>query len=111
MTSLLITGGTGSLGRAVLARVLAEDRYDRVIVFSRDEFKQFAMQEALTDARVRYFLGDVRDLGRLRMALHGVTDVVHAAALKWVASGGYNPTEMVRTNVDGTRNVVTAAIE
>ena len=109
--SLLITGGTGSLGRAVLARVLAEGRYDRVIVFSRDEFKQFAMQDERQDPRVRYFLGDVRHPARLRVALHGVTDVIHAAALKWVASGGYNPTEMVLTNVGGTQHVVTAAIE
>ena len=111
MSSLLITGGTGSLGRALIRRVLAEDRYERVIVFSRDEFKQFAMQETIQDPRVRYFLGDIRSPARLRVALYGVTDVIHAAALKWVAAGGYNPTEVVQTNVLGTQHVVTTAIE
>jgi UDP-N-acetylglucosamine 4,6-dehydratase len=109
--SLLITGGTGSLGRALVRAVLAAGTYERVCVYSRDEFKQFALQEEIRDPRLRCFLGDVRDLERLRVALEGVDDVIHAAALKWVASGGYNPTEIRRTNVDGTEHVVRAAIE
>ena len=111
MTSLLITGGTGSLGRALVKLVLAEGVYERVVVFSRDEFKQAMMAEEVGDARVRFFLGDVRDPERLRRALVGVSDVVHAAALKWVASGAYNTDELFRTNVDGTRHVVDAAAE
>ena len=111
MRSLLITGGTGSLGRAVVAAVLAGGIYERVVVFSRDEFKQAMMQAECQDARVRFFLGDVRDPERLRRALVGVTDVVHAAALKWVASGAYNTDELFRTNFDGTRHVIDAATE
>ena len=95
-----------------MKRLLLTDTYQRIVVFSRDEFKHFAMQEQLGDhPRLRYFLADVRDEARLRLALHGITDVIHAAALKWVASGGYNPTEIKQTNVDGTVNLVTAAIE
>lgn len=111
LSALLITGGTGSLGRALVKRLLVTSNYARIVVLSRDEFKQFAIQEEVTDPRLRFFLGDVRDLERLRLAFHGITDVIHAAALKWVASGGYNPTEIKQTNVDGTLNVVTAAIE
>lgn len=110
---LLITGGTGSLGRALCRHVLMTNAYDRIVIFSRDEFKQFAMQEEpeFHDPRIRYFLGDVRDRDRLRLACAGVTDIIHAAALKWVASGGYNPTEILRTNVIGTENVVRVALD
>lgn len=111
MRSLLVTGGTGSLGRAVVAQAL-KDGWERVCVFSRDEFKQAMMQEQLgRNPRVRFFLGDVRDRSRLGLACWGVDAVIHTAALKWIADGLYNPDEIVQTNVDGTRNVIRAAVE
>jgi FlaA1/EpsC-like NDP-sugar epimerase len=82
-SSILITGGTGSFGKAFLARILAQDNPRRVVIFSRDELKQYEMRQAFgNDPRIRYFLGDIRDRDRLKMALHGVEYVVHAAALK-----------------------------
>lgn len=110
--SILISGGTGSFGRAFITRLLAQGEYDRIIVYSRDEHKQHEMRQTLSDPdlRLRFFLGDVRDKERLTMAMRGVTDVVHAAALKQVPAGEYNPTEFVKTNVVGAMNVVEAAM-
>ena len=110
--SILISGGTGSFGRAFVARLLAQAEYDRIIVYSRDELKQFEMRQQIPDPdlRLRFFLGDVRDRERLTMAMRGVTDVVHAAALKQVPAGEYNPTEFVKTNVVGAMNVAEAAM-
>ncbi len=113
--TILVTGGTGSFGQAVVATLLQlkdAHRPRKVIVFSRDELKQSEMKERLPDDdRLRFFLGDVRDLGRLREAFHGVDLVIHAAALKQVPAAEYNPTEAVATNVKGTENVAKAAIE
>ena len=108
--SILVTGGTGSFGKCFLATVL--ERYDpkRVVIFSRDELKQFEMQQVFTDKRIRFFLGDVRDVERLKQAMAGVDIVVHAAALKQVPAAEYNPTECIKTNVNGAQNVITAAI-
>ncbi len=111
--SVLITGGTGSFGKRFVRTVL--DRYDprRLIIFSRDELKQFEMQQELSSARypsLRYFIGDVRDRSRLEMAMRDVDYVIHAAALKQVPLAEYNPTECIRTNVLGAENVVQAAI-
>jgi len=108
--SILVTGGTGSFGRAFLKTVL--DRYDprRVIIYSRDELKQYEMAESFKDRRVRFFLGDVRDLPRLQRACQGVQVVVHAAALKQVPAAEYNPFECIKTNVLGAQNVIEAAI-
>ena len=108
--SILITGGTGSFGRKFIQTVL--DRYEprRVIVFSRDELKQFEMSQQIHDDRMRYFIGDIRDAGRLSMAMEDVDIVVHAAALKQVPALEYNPSEAIKTNINGTENVVTAAL-
>lgn len=116
---MLITGGTGSFGQAFAERLLGEklnsDRllnpyvYDRICIYSRDEYKQALMREKFGEDRVRYFIGDVRDRDRLRRAMEGVTTVVHAAALKRIETGFYNPGEMVKTNVLGAMNVIEAA--
>ena len=111
-SSILITGGTGSFGRA-FARTLLE-QYDpaRLVVLSRDELKQYDMRlEFGDDPRVRYFLGDIRDKDRLNMAMRGVDYVVHAAAFKQVDTAEYNPMEFVKTNILGSENVIQASIE
>jgi UDP-N-acetylglucosamine 4,6-dehydratase len=111
MTSLLVTGGTGTVGSAVVRHFLKGDKFDRIAVFSRDEFKQSEMRKQLKDSRLRFFLGDVRDAGRLRRAMEGIDTVVHAAAMKQIDACAYNPAEAVRTNVDGTINLIEAAID
>ncbi|MDR1740755.1 MAG: UDP-N-acetylglucosamine 4,6-dehydratase (inverting) [Synergistaceae bacterium] len=108
--SVLVTGGTGSFGRAFVAEVLKRYEPRRLIVYSRDELKQFEMQEDFHTPCMRYFIGDVRDEARLRMAMRGVDRVVHAAALKQVPAAEYNPMECIKTNVMGAQNVVQAAI-
>jgi len=109
-STVLVTGGTGSFGKAFIQRLIKEP-VKKVIVFSRDEYKQSEMAREVTDGRVRFLLGDVRDKDRLIQALSGVDYVVHAAALKQVPALEYNPTEAVRTNVDGARNLVDAAVQ
>jgi UDP-N-acetylglucosamine 4,6-dehydratase len=110
--SLLITGGTGSFGKAFLERILNERNPARVVVYSRDELKQYEMKQKFgDDPRVRFFLGDIRDRDRLKTAFHGVDYVVHAAALKQVDTAEYNPMEYVKTNILGSENVLQAAIE
>src|SRR3990167_3260099 len=111
MPSLLITGGSGTFGKACLARLLKGDAYDRIIIYSRDEFKQQEMAETLSDPRIRYFIGDVRDKERLIRAFHGVDTGIHAAALKQIRTGEYNPREVILTNIVGAMNVVEAAID
>lgn len=109
--SLLITGGTGSFGRAFVQRILNTE-ISRVAIFSRDELKQHDMRNSLPkDERLRFFIGDIRDEDRLVTALHGVDLLVHAAALKQVDTGEYNPMEFVKTNVLGSQNVIDAAIK
>jgi len=111
-SSMLITGGTGSFGKAFLKRILETRNPAKVIVFSRDELKQYEMRQTFgDDPRVRFFIGDIRDRERLRMALHGVDYVVHAAALKQVDTAEYNPMEYVKTNILGSENVMLASIE
>jgi UDP-N-acetylglucosamine 4,6-dehydratase/5-epimerase len=112
-SSILVTGGTGSFGKALVRSLLDQHDPRRVIIFSRDELKQYEMQssEPLSgDRRVRYFIGDVRDIRRLEMALRGVDYVFHAAALKQVPAAEYNPFECIHTNVLGAENVVQASI-
>ncbi|WP_296662695.1 UDP-N-acetylglucosamine 4,6-dehydratase (inverting) [Paraburkholderia sp.] len=109
--SILITGGTGSFGQKFIKTLLAKWRPARVIVFSRDELKQYEMQQVYAEPCMRYFLGDVRDAGRLKQAMCDVDYVVHAAALKQVPAAEYNPTECIRTNVNGAENIINAAIE
>ena len=113
--SLLITGGTGSFGKAFVKTVL--DRYPdvrRLVVFSRDELKQFEMSQEFPESRykgVRYFIGDVRDPDRLRRAMEGIDMVIHAAALKQVPTAEYNPFECIKTNVLGAQNVIEACLD
>ena len=110
--TILITGGTGSFGRKIVEIMLAEYNPAKVIVFSRDELKQHEMRVAGFDhPNLRYFIGDVRDIDRLRRALTGVNVVVHAAALKQVVVCEYNPLEAIKTNILGTSNVVEAALD
>src|SRR3989344_4572186 len=108
--SILITGGTGSFGRNFVRR-LCDSEARKIIVFSRDELKQYQMREELKDKRLRFFLGDVRDLSRLRRAFAEVDIVVHAAALKQVPTLEYNPSEAIKTNIFGSQNVMDAAID
>lgn len=111
--SILITGGTGSFGQAFVRRVLERYSPARLAILSRDELKQFEMQNQpwlSGHSEVRFFLGDVRDLDRLEMAFRGVDLVVHAAALKQITAAEYNPFECIRTNVHGAENIVKAAI-
>lgn len=112
--SILVTGGTGSFGKKFIKTVLDLYKPEKIIVYSRDELKQFEMQQELPDddqSPMRYFIGDVRDLGRLKMAMKGVDFVVHAAALKQVPATEYNPFEAVKTNVLGGQNVIDAAFK
>ena len=109
--SVLVTGGTGSFGQAFIQRLFAAHRPARVIVYSRDELKQYEMQQRFPQDEVRFFIGDVRDLDRLKMALNGVEFVVHAAALKQVPAAEYNPIECIKTNIIGAENVINACIE
>ena len=112
--SILVTGGTGSFGKKFIKTVLGRYSPKKIIVYSRDELKQFEMQQELPDdgkLPMRYFIGDVRDLGRLKMAMNGVDYVVHAAALKQVPATEYNPFEAVKTNVLGGQNVIDAAFK
>lgn len=109
--SVLLTGGTGSFGRTFADRVLEQDDPDRLIVFSRDEWKQSEFRKLVgDDPRLRFFIGDVREEDRLRRAMDGVDAVVHAAALKQVDTAEYNPFEAVKTNIFGAQNVINAAI-
>jgi UDP-N-acetylglucosamine 4,6-dehydratase/5-epimerase len=114
-SSVLVTGGTGSFGKAFVRRVL--ERYPdikRLVVYSRDELKQFEMSQSFPERAypaMRYFIGDVRDVDRLRRALEGVDVVVHAAALKQVPAAEYNPFECIKTNVLGAQNVIEASLD
>lgn len=110
MRSILITGGTGTFGRAFVRKLLLTD-IERICVLSREEHAQADMRAELKDERVRFFIGDVRDRDRLRRAFEGNDVVVHAAALKRVEVSEYDPIEVARTNVDGAINVIEAAID
>jgi UDP-N-acetylglucosamine 4,6-dehydratase (inverting) len=110
--SILVTGGTGSFGKAFIREVLDNHDPRRVVVFSRDELKQYEVRNLFdNDPRLRWFIGDIRDERRLARALHGVDYVVHAAALKQVDTAEYNPFEFVKTNVLGSQNVIEASID
>lgn len=111
--SILITGGTGSFGHAVTRYLLEKTDIQRIVIYSRDEYKQFLMREEFAEYvhRLRFFIGDVRDYERLRRALYGTDYVIHAAAMKQVPACEYNPIEAVNTNIHGASNVITAALE
>ena len=110
--SLLITGGTGSLGNALSKYLLENTGLRRLIIYSRDELKQHEMRQRFgADKRMRFFIGNVRDLERMRRAFNGVDYVIHAAALKQVPAAEYNPFECIKTNVLGAQNVIEAALD
>ncbi|MCS3470348.1 UDP-N-acetylglucosamine 4,6-dehydratase [Pseudomonas sp. JUb42] len=108
--SIFISGGTGSFGRKFIRILLERYQPKRVVVFSRDELKQYEMQQEFNEPCMRFFLGDVRDAERLHQGMRGIDYVVHAAALKHVPAAEYNPTEFIRTNVNGAENIIAAAI-
>ncbi len=111
--TILVTGGTGSFGNAFTRYVLENYNPKKIIIYSRDEYKQFVMRNnfAEYDDKIRYFIGDVRDEARLKRALNGVDYIIHAAALKQVPACEYNPMEAVKTNIDGAMNIVNAALD
>jgi UDP-N-acetylglucosamine 4,6-dehydratase (inverting) len=111
-SSILVTGGTGSFGKAFIRELLDNHDPRRVVIYSRDELKQYECRQMFgDDSRLRWFIGDIRDLHRLGRAMHGVDYVVHAAALKQVDTAEYNPWEFVQTNVIGSQNVIEACID
>ncbi|HEY0236529.1 MAG TPA: UDP-N-acetylglucosamine 4,6-dehydratase (inverting) [Afipia sp.] len=109
--NILVTGGTGSFGRAFVRTVLASHNPAKLVIYSRDEHKQVAMAEDFSDSRLRFFIGDIRDLSRLTLAMREIDIVVHAAAMKHVPVAEYNPMECVRTNVLGADNIVRASLD
>lgn len=108
--TILVTGGTGSFGKKFIRRILEED-IKKVIVFSRDELKQYEMAQEFADSRLRFFIGDVRDKERLSRAFDGVDIIIHAAAMKHVEACEYNPFEAVKTNIYGAQNIIETAID
>ena len=109
--TILITGGTGSFGHRFVSHILASYKPKKVIIYSRDELKQYEMQQLFSDPCMRYFIGDVRDASRLITAMRGVDYVIHAAALKQVPAAEYNPNECIKTNINGAQNVIEACIQ
>ena len=110
-STILITGGTGSFGKKYTQILLERYKPKKIIIFSRDELKQFEMQQIFNDPCMRYFIGDVRDLARLEEAMEGVDYVIHAAAMKQVSAAEYNPMECIKTNIYGAENVIKASIK
>jgi len=108
--TILITGGTGSFGKKFTEMILNQYSPKKLIIFSRDELKQYEMEQEFNDACMRYFIGDVRDLARLDQAMIDVDYVIHAAAIKHVTAAEYNPMECIKTNINGAQNVITASI-
>ena len=108
--NILITGGTGSFGKKYTQIILQKFKPNKIIIYSRDELKQYEMAQSFNDPCMRYFIGDVRDGERLNEAMHDVDFVIHAAALKHVPVAEYNPMECIKTNIDGAENVIKAAI-
>jgi len=109
-TNILITGGTGSFGKKYSKIILENYKPNKIIIFSRDELKQYEMAQEFTQDCMRFFIGDVRDAQRLQKAMRGVDYVIHAAALKHVPIAEYNPMECIKTNINGAQNVIDAAI-
>jgi UDP-N-acetylglucosamine 4,6-dehydratase len=108
--SILITGGTGSFGKKLTKNLLERYKTKKIIIFSRDELKQFEMQQKFNNEKMRYFIGDVRDKERISQACEGVDFIIHAAALKQVPAAEYNPMECIKTNIGGAENVIRAAL-
>ena len=109
--SYLITGGTGSFGQSIVKKLLQKSTTKKIVVFSRDEAKQFDMKNSFKENnKLRFFIGDVRDLRRCKIAFNSIDIVIHAAALKQVPAAEYNPTEVIKTNIIGAENVIDAAM-
>jgi len=108
--NILITGGTGSFGKKYTEIILSKYKPNKIIIYSRDELKQYEMAQEFNDSCMRYFIGDVRDGARLKEAMHEVDFVIHAAALKHVPVAEYNPMECIKTNIDGAQNVIEVAL-
>lgn len=111
--SILVTGGTGSFGKQYVKTLLERYQPKKLIIYSRDELKQYEMEQEFPNSKhagMRYFIGDVRDKDRLVQAMHGVDYVIHAAALKQVPAAEYNPMECIKTNIDGAENVTHAVL-
>jgi len=108
--NILITGGTGSFGKKYTQIILERYKPNKIIIYSRDELKQYEMAQEFTDKSMRYFIGDVRDYDRLAQAIDGVDFVIHAAALKHVPVAEYNPMECIKTNINGAENVIKASL-
>lgn len=109
--SVLVTGGTGSFGRAFISRLIDDDEINEIIIFSRDELKQYELHEQLRSNKLKYVLGDVRDYSRLRQATKNIDVIVHAAAMKQIPASEDNPMEVIKTNIIGAENIVNSAIE
>jgi UDP-N-acetylglucosamine 4,6-dehydratase/5-epimerase len=109
--NILITGGTGSFGKKYTQILLENFKPNKIIIYSRDELKQYEMSQTFNDPCMRYMIGDIRDLDRLKKAMYGVDFVIHAAALKHVPIAEYNPMECIKTNIHGASNVIDAALE
>ncbi len=110
--SILITGGTGSFGQEFIAMILEKYKLNRIVIYSRDELKQFEMQQKFNNNNIlRFFIGDVRDVDRLTEAMRGIDIVIHGAALKQVPAAEYNPMECIKTNIHGAENVIKAALQ
>ena len=109
--TILITGGTGSFGKKFIEKVLNKSKVRKIIIYSRDEQKQFQIQKLYRDSNLRFFIGDIRDESRLEFATREVDYIIHAAALKHVEISEYNPFEFVKTNIIGSQNVINCAIK
>jgi UDP-N-acetylglucosamine 4,6-dehydratase len=112
--TILITGGTGSFGKSMVNKILRSSNPKKVIIFSRDELKQFEMSNDLNfknNKKIRFFIGDIREKDRLKLAFNGVDIVIHAAALKQISTAEYNPFEAIKTNIIGAQNIIEAALE
>ena len=109
--NVLITGGTGSFGKEFVRQVISQNQVNKLIVFSRDELKQFELSNEIQSPKLRFFLGDVRDFQRLAMATKGVDVIIHAAAMKQIPAAEYNPMEAIKTNIIGAENIVNVAIQ
>jgi UDP-N-acetylglucosamine 4,6-dehydratase/5-epimerase len=108
---ILITGGTGSFGKMFTKNILKRYKPSKIIIYSRDELKQYEMAQEYSDECMRYFIGDVRDMSRLNQAMMGVDFVIHAAAMKQVPASEYNPMECIKTNIHGAENIIKASID
>ena len=109
--NILITGGTGSFGKKYVETILSRFKPKKIVVFSRDELKQFEMSQKINDKCIRYLIGDVRDKNRLNEVCEGIDFIIHAAALKHVPIAEFNPTECIKTNINGAQNVISAALK